>query len=231
METIFSFLTEAMHGSFFLAVLASFAWGIMSIILSPCHLSSIPLIIGYISSGGTITTKKSISYSLLFAIGILVTIAGIGIITASMGRLMGDLGQIGNGIVALVFFIVGFYLLGFISLPVNGFMIKNPRRGWLGALILGLIFGLGLGPCTFAYFAPVLGIVFGIASKSWISALIIIFAFAIGHCLVIVVAGSLTTLVNRYAKWFSKKNASGIIQKAAGVLVILGGIFFVITNL
>ena len=50
MESLFTALTEALYRSFALALLASFAWGILSILLSPCHLSSIPLIIGFLTA-------------------------------------------------------------------------------------------------------------------------------------------------------------------------------------
>ena len=50
MESLFTSLTEALYGSYSLALLAAFVWGILSILLSPCHLSSIPLIIGFLTA-------------------------------------------------------------------------------------------------------------------------------------------------------------------------------------
>ncbi len=99
-ESLFTFLYEAMMGTFWIAVMASFVWGILSIILSPCHLSSIPLVVGYISSQGKISVGRTFNISLIFSLGILITIAAIGIITASLGRLMGDVGSVGNYLVA-----------------------------------------------------------------------------------------------------------------------------------
>ena len=106
-ENIFTSLYGAMTGAVWLAVIASFAWGVLSILLSPCHLSSIPVVVGFISSQGKISIGKTFNISLIFSIGILITIAGIGIITASLGRLMGDVGILGNYLVAVIFFIVG----------------------------------------------------------------------------------------------------------------------------
>jgi cytochrome c-type biogenesis protein len=116
-ESLFTALNTALYDNFWISMLASFGWGVLSILLSPCHLSSIPLIVGYINTQGTITMSRTFTISFVFAAGILITIALIGMITASLGRLMGDVGAIGNYLVAGIFFIIGLYLLGVIPLP------------------------------------------------------------------------------------------------------------------
>jgi cytochrome c-type biogenesis protein len=226
-DTIFSGLYEAMTGSTWLAILAAFGWGILSILLSPCHLSSIPLIVGYISSQGKLSIRRTFYISLVFSAGILITIALIGIITASLGRLMGDIGGIGNYIVAGIFFIVGLYLLDVIKLNWNGFGLKQTQsRSLLTVLILGLLFGLALGPCTFAYMAPVLGIVFQTAKTNYFLAMIFLASFGLGHCSVIVGAGTLTGKVQKYLNWSEESRTILWIKRICGVLVILGGIYF-----
>jgi cytochrome c-type biogenesis protein len=157
-ETIFTWLSEALYENTGLALFASFGWGVLSILLSPCHLSSIPLIIGYISSRGKLSGKKIFLISLVFSVGILITIALIGLITALMGRLLGDIGQYGNYLVAGVFFVVGLYLMDIIKLPWDAMTLSGTKAtGLWAALVLGLLFGIGLGPCTFAFMAPILG--------------------------------------------------------------------------
>ncbi len=227
-DTIFTVLYDAMTGSVWIAVLASFGWGVLSILLSPCHLSSIPLIVGYISSQGKISTSRTFNISLVFSLGILTTIAVIGFITASLGRLMGDIGNIGNYLVAVVFFIVGLYLLDIIKLNWNSFGInKSKQQGLIAALILGLLFGLALGPCTFAYMAPVLGVVFETAQTNYLLAIIFLLAFAVGHCGVIVAAGTLTNQVQKYLNWTEDSKTLSIVKKICGLLVILGGIYLI----
>ena len=108
MESLFSSLTRAVEGTPAIALGAALIWGILSILLSPCHLASIPLIVGFIDDQGKTSTRRALLISLLFSLGILVTIAAIGAITAAAGRMMGDLGAYANYVVALVFFYVGF---------------------------------------------------------------------------------------------------------------------------
>jgi cytochrome c-type biogenesis protein len=229
-DSLFNFLSSALTGNPYNAVFASFGWGIVSVLLSPCHLSSIPLVIGFINSQGEISLKKTFIISLVFGIGILITIALIGVITAIAGRLMGDVGVIGNYIVAIVFFIIGLYLMDIIKLPWEGAGVKTTKqKGVLAALIIGLMFGIGLGPCTFAYMAPVLGVVFQVAKTNIIYSVILLLAFGIGHILVIVMAGTLTKKVQQYLNWTEKSKATTYIKRICGVLVILGG-FYMIYN-
>ncbi len=231
-ENIFNTLSTALYDNFWIAAFASFGWGVLSILLSPCHLSSIPLVIGYITSQGKISLKRTFYISLIFAIGILITIAAIGIITASLGRLMGDVGTIGNYIVAGIFFLVGLYLLDIIKLDWNAAGLRRTNsKGLFAALILGLLFGIALGPCTFAYMAPVLGIVFQTAQTSFASASVLLLAFGLGHCSIIVGAGTLTNKVQKYLNWSEESKTILWIKRICGVLVILGGVYLIYTTL
>lgn len=229
-KEIFTVLSTALYDNFWIALLASLGWGVLSILLSPCHLSSIPLVVGYISSQGKISLKRTFYISLIFAIGILITIAAIGVITASLGRLMGDVGAIGNYLVAGIFFLVGLYLLDIIKIDWNTAGLRQTKsKGLVAALILGLLFGIALGPCTFAYMAPVLGIVFQTAQTSFTSASMLLLAFGIGHCSVIVGAGTLSKKVQQYLNWSEESKTILWIKRICGVLVILGGVYLILT--
>lgn len=225
---LLEWLSGAMQAAPSLALLAAFIWGILSIVLSPCHLASIPLIIGFINEQGRISVAKAFRLSFMFAFGILITIGVIGAITAAMGRMMGDIGSWGNYLVAVIFFVFGLYLLDVIHMPWEG---SGPRfiqrKGYLAALIMGLIFGVALGPCTFAYMAPMLGVVFSVASTNIVYAISLLLAFGVGHCLIIVLAGTLTEEVQKYLKWTEKSKAAGVLRKVCGVLVILGGLYLI----
>jgi cytochrome c-type biogenesis protein len=227
-DSIFNTLSEFLYQSYWLAVLSAFAWGILSILLSPCHLSSIPLIVGFLSSQGKITLRRTFNISLVFALGILVSIAIIGGITLAMGRLMGDIGSIGNYLVALVFFAVGLYMLDIIKLPWDGAKLGGTRfKGLPAALVLGIIFGIGLGPCTFAFMAPVLGVVFSVSSTDMLLAVSLLAAFALGHCAVIVLAGTLLEKVQMYLNWTENSKTTKYVKRVCGVLVILGGVYMI----
>jgi len=228
MVKLFSALSQAIEGAPLIAIGASFIWGILSIILSPCHLASIPLIIGYLSNQKDLSTKKAFHLSIIFSIGILASIAIIGGITAAAGRILGDVGIIGNYIVALVFLIFGLNLLGILPLNFPGpGTLKSQRKGYFSVLSLGLVFGLALGPCTFAFMAPMLGIVFSLTAKNLPYGLILLSAFALGHCAVIIAAGTSTRLVQQITKWDEQSKGITIIRKICGILVLLGGFYLI----
>ncbi len=96
--------------------------------------------------------------------------------------------------------------------------------------MLGLIFGIALGPCTFAYMATMLGIVFSMASAQIVLAMSLLAAFAVGHCAVLVLAGTFTEMVQHYLQWSENSKGAVILKKICGVLVILGGVYLIALN-
>ena len=230
MESLFTTLTRAVEGTPALAMAAALAWGILSILLSPCHLASIPLIVGFIDKQGRMTPRRAFTISLLFAVGILITIGGIGAITASAGRMMGDVGRWGNYAVAALFLLAGLYLLDVVKLPLpNAAQPGMQSKGLLAAFVLGLVFGVALGPCTFAYMAPMLGVLFQLASTNPAYGILLLLLYGVGHCGVIVLAGTFTEEVQRYLNWTEKSKGSIVLKKVCGTLVLLGGLYLIYT--
>ncbi|MCC7146453.1 MAG: hypothetical protein IT443_08405 [Phycisphaeraceae bacterium] len=228
MEHLFTTLTRAVESGSILALAAAAIWGVLSIVLSPCHLASIPLIVGFVNGQGRVSTWRAFSLSSLFALGILITIAMIGAVTAAAGRLMGDLGPYANYVVAAIFFWVGLHLLGVISLPWNGpGQVNFQRRGLLAAWLLGLIFGTALGPCTFAYLAPMLAVSFQVAGSRPVFAVLLLALYGVGHCAVIVAAGTCTELIQHYLNWNERSQGGAVLRRVCGVLVLSGGVYLI----
>lgn len=227
MQRLFIALTQAVEGTPLIALSASLVWGILSIILSPCHLASIPLIVGFISEQGKISTRKAFRLSFIFAAGIFVTIAVIGTITALLGRIAGDVGRWGNYLVAAVLIFVGLYLLELVKFPglrgMNQPVFK--QKGLLAAFLLGLLFGVAVGPCTFAYMAPMLAVTFRISGTQFLYGISLLLMYAVGHCAVIVTAGMLAEFVESYLHWNERSKTSSAIKKICGILVIMAGLY------
>ncbi len=228
--TLFTWLGNTLNASPLIALLGAVVWGILSILLSPCHLASIPLIIGFIDGQGRISTKRAFWIATLFSFGILITIALIGALTALLGRIAGDVGPWGNYLVAAVFVVVGLHLMDLISLPFLG-QAGQPdfqKKGLLAAFILGLVFGVALGPCTFAFMAPVLGAAFRLGSTQPAMAAGLVALYAMGHVSVIILAGTFTEMLQHYLDWNEKSKGAVIVKKICGGLVLLGGIYMLL---
>lgn len=228
MEALFITLTQAVTGTPLVALAAAFAWGVLSVVLSPCHLASIPLIVGFIDGQGRMTNRRAFIISNLFAFGILITIVLIGVVTAAAGRMLGDLGAWANWFVAAIFFLVGLHLLDVIPMPWSGpGQVGMARKGMLAAFILGLVFGVALGPCTFAYMAPILGVAFSLAADNLLYGTSLLLLYGLGHCTVIVLAGTFTEVIQHYLDWNEKSQGALILKKICGILVMLGGVWLI----
>ena len=230
MAAVFSALSRAVGGSPAIALGAAFAWGLLSVLLSPCHLASIPLIVGFMSEQKGLTVGRAFRTALLFSLGVLASIALLGAITAALGRMLGNVGGWANYLVAAVFFLMGLHLLDVIPLPTGGAAgMRTARRGYLAALVVGFVYGVALGPCTFAYMAPVLAVAFKEGATAPIFAGGLFTAFGLGHCAVITAAGTSVTKVQRYLNWSEDSRAMQIGRRVCGALVLAGGLYFIYT--
>ncbi len=223
-EQLFTSLNHAIAGAPLIALCAAAGWGVLSILLSPCHLASIPLIVGFIDGQGQMSTRRAFLISNLFAVGILLSIALIGLLTALAGRMLGDIGAYGNWLVAGIFLLFGLHLWGVIPMPWSGpAQVGMTKKGLLAAFLLGAVFGIALGPCTFAFMAPVLGMAFAEAAESTLYAALLMLAYGVGHCAVIVFAGTFTEKVQQYLNWNERSQGTLWIKRVCGTLVIAAG--------
>jgi cytochrome c-type biogenesis protein len=228
LETLFTWVTQLLYGHPLVGLFGAFIWGILSILLSPCHLAGIPLIVGFVSQQETLTTRKALRISLAFALGILATIGLIGVITSLLGRMLGDIGRWSNYLVAGIFVLVGLHLLGVLKFDLPGATnAKASGKGAWAGFLLGLVFGLALGPCTFAYMAPILAIVLAKSSTSLIYGVPLLLAYGIGHCAVIVFAGTFTRVIENYLRWNENSRALGVVKKTCGILLIVAAAYMI----
>ena len=222
---------RAFEASAALALPAAFLWGVLSVILSPCHLSSIPLVVAYMSGGAELPTgRRAVTLSASFAVGILGSIAVIGAVTVAAGRMAGDVGPWVTYALAGIFFAVGLNLLGVLPLPSWSTLPAGmSRKGPAGALILGLVFGTALGPCTFAFMAPLLGLAFRAGADRAAYGVLLVLLYGLGHAVAIVAAGASAQNVQRWLSWKAGARAALLVKGGAGVAVIAGGIYFLYT--
>lgn len=205
---------------------AALLWGIMSVALSPCHMGSIPLIVGFINNGQKASRARAFRLSLLFALGLLVTLAILGSIAALAGTLFGRVGLIPRLAVALFLVLCGLWLMDVPPLSRISFSSNAAptKRGALGALSLGLVYGVILGPCSFAFLAPMLGIVATAGSGNLSFGIGLMVAFAIGHCAAIVAAGTFGDAVRAFLSKRGSGAAATWFKRACGAVVVVAGI-------
>ncbi|GAB6060815.1 cytochrome c biogenesis CcdA family protein [Desulfonatronum parangueonense] len=210
-----------------IAMAGSFLWGMVSVFFSPCHLASIPLIVGYVAGQNKlIEGRAAAGYAALFSFGLFVTIALVGIVTALLGRMLGDIGPWWTILVGLVLIWVALDMLGVSRCSMStGLMSKLKVSGLSGALILGLAYGVLSGSCTFGFIAPILAII--TIQEQFANGILLIVLFGIGHCIPIVIAGSSTALVRRILESRSMATGGLWFKRGAGTLIGLLGLYFI----
>ena len=226
MTELLTALARTLDGQPGFALMGAFLWGVASILLSPCHLASVPLVVAYTGRGGALTSPRAGALATVFALGILVTVAGVGALSVVAGRMLSALGGVTNYLVAALLFVVGLELLGAWPFRWSGLpRADTTRRGLGGAFLFGLAFGTALGPCTFAFLAPVIGLTMQTASARPVFAMLLMLAYAAGHCGVLALAGASGPLLARYAA--SGGRGVSVLRHACGVLVLAGGLYLV----
>ncbi len=231
MDSLLLAVNQWMGGGLLLAALGCFLWGLASVLLSPCHLASIPLIVGYVAGQETaLQPRRAALYAAAFAFGLFATIAAIGVACAALGRMLGDVGPYWTVPVGLVLLWVALDMLGVARCSLGGGAISRLRvRGLSGALLLGLAYGVLSGSCTFGFIAPILAIVTVQGDIARGSLLMVL--FGLGHALPIALAGSSTALVGRILARSEYQRGGLVFRRLAGGLVALLGAWFVLQPL
>jgi cytochrome c-type biogenesis protein len=209
-----------------IALLGCFAWGIVSVMFSPCHLASIPLIVAYVAGQEiAVDPKRAGLYAGAFTTGLFVTIALIGMICAWLGRMLGDVGPWWQVQIGAMLIWVAMGMLGVQACKISGSMFYRMNlRGIRGALVLGLAYGILSGSCTFGFIAPILAVV--TIQQEWAAGSVMMLFFALGHCLPVVIAGSSTAMVRKLMENRAWLDAGNWFRRGAGVIIGLMGVYF-----
>jgi len=210
----------------YIAALGCFVWGIISVLFSPCHLASIPLVVAYVGGQDQIIKgRQAAVYAVLFSVGLFLTVTLVGIICAILGRMFGDIGPYWTIAVGVILLWVATDMLGIAKCSMPGSMMgKFQVKGVWGAFLLGLTYGVLSGSCTFGFIAPILAII--TVQKEVTTGIILILLFAIGHCLPIAIAGSSAATVKKLMANSAFVQSSTWFRKGAGAVIAGLGCYF-----
>ena len=208
-----------------LAFGAVFLAGVLSS-ASPCVLATIPLVVGFVGGYADGDRWKAFRYSLTFTLGLSLTFTAFGAAAGILGTMFGTVGgwwYIVAGIVALL---MGGQMMGFyeISLPIKR-DFKPKQGGVIGSFILGLFFGIVSSPCA----TPVLVVILTyVATKGQVLyGIALLFAYAIGHCLLMLAAGTFTGFIEAFVKAKGIVNFSTWTKRCGGLVVAVVGAYLI----
>ncbi len=227
MEGLFNYIGELVQGQGWLAFPGCFVGGVISS-SSPCVLAMIPLVIGYVGGYAEGSQKKAVQYSLMFTLGLTITFTILGIIAGAMGRLFGDVGGFWYYVLPLVAILLGLYLLFSDKLNFGVGLSQRflPKtRALVGALLIGLFFGIVASPCA----TPVLAVVltFAATKQEILYSGGLLLAYALGHWVLVLGAGISAGFAQKVLASRGISNFSAYSKKVGGVVLIGVGIYFI----
>lgn len=207
-------IAEAIGNNMWLTPLLALVAGILTS-FTPCSLSSVPLIIGYVGGTKEKNTKKAFMYSLVFALGTAVTFIMLGVIATSAGKLMGTSSKTWFIILGVLMLLMALQTYGVYDfIPSVNLLSKSKKRGFAGAFIAGILGGIFSSPCSTPVLIALLAIVAGKGNLIW--GIILMLLYSIGHSTLVIIAGTSIGFVQ-------KLNGNDKYQKAGTILKIIMG--------
>lgn len=226
-----SSIFNAMYSSGALKYFGAFLWGIASVLLSPCGISTVPLVVGYVANSDSPSHWRAFKISCAFCLGIVMNLLLIGFITSSIGLLLGGYERFLTLITSAVFVIMGLHMLGvirvkFLAMGAGGKGTESQTMK--GAVVLGIVSGLAVGPCSIAYVSPLLSLAMSQAAGGMFAPVMLVVCYALGHSTVLVCAGTFSQIFSDFLN--SDKDsltywAVKIVNVLCGIALICGGVY------
>lgn len=217
-------LSSAIEANIWLAPLIALLAGVLTS-LTPCSLSSIPLVIGYVGGTGAKDTKKAFSLSLIFAIGMAVTFTALGTAASLLGQLIqgsgGSIWYIILGILMLLMALQTWEIINFI--PSTYALSKNKRRGYIGAFIAGILGGFFSSPCATPVLVVLLAMV-AIEGRLFFGILLLLI-YSVGHSFLVLIAGTSLGFVKRLSSSEKYGKISTLLKIIMGTAIMLIGLY------
>jgi cytochrome c-type biogenesis protein len=228
MDDILLIITEWLTSGPAIALPAAFLWGMVSVLLSPCHIASIPLMIAYVAGQKIIPPPRlAARFAILFVCGLFLTIMAVGLSCAAAGRMLGDVGPWWQVAVGLLLLWVAWSLFRPPQCSATGTVLARFQfQGAKGAFLLGLAYGLLSGVCTFGFIAPILGII-TLQEEIAIGAAMLVL-FGIGHCLPLAVCGIFSARTMELLHGHAGQRVVATMRKLAAVVIAGLGIYFLL---
>jgi cytochrome c biogenesis protein CcdA len=218
MESILANFGQLLTQNLWLAFVMALVAGLISS-FSPCVLSAIPLVIGYVGGYAGDNPKTALKYSLLFCAGLAATFTALGVVSAVLGRLMMGAGGWWFILLGLIMTATGLQMLGILNFMPQVCGVPGRGKGLLGAFLLGILGGALSSPCA----TPVLvAILTFVAVKGNLMLGVGLLAFySIGHCALLLIAGTSVGFVQNVASSSGAARWGRILKLFFGIFIII----------
>lgn len=223
MTEILESLSKMIIESGWLAPLLALVAGILTS-FTPCSLSSIPLVIGYVGGTGHRDTKKAFWLSVAFASGSAVTFTVLGVTASLAGRLIGTSATWWYLILGILMILMALQTWGVYEIIPSSYLIsKNTKKGFIGAFLAGILGGVFSSPCSTPVLIALLAIVAGKGNILW--GVLLLLLYSLGHGMLAIIAGTSVGLVQKLSASKKYGRASTVLKIIMGTLILIIGLY------
>ena len=212
-------LGNAIAANIWLAPVLALLAGVLTA-FTPCSLSSVPLVIGYVGGYAGNDAKKAFKYSLVFCAGMAVTFTVLGTLASLLGRLMQFGGTWWYIILGILMVLMALQTWEIISvIPQSGAMNNNTKKGYLGAGIAGLLGGLFASPCATPVLIVLLAMVAEKGNLFW--GVVLLLLYSAGHSVLILIAGTSVGFVKKLSSSQKYGKYNRVFKIVMGSIILL----------
>lgn len=219
MDSLLDTLSEIIKNNFWIAPIISLIAGVLTS-FTPCSLSSVPLVIGYVGGTDSKEPQKAFKLSLIFVLGSAVTFTSLGVIATMFGKMLRLAGDWWYLVLSGLLILMVLQLWEIINvIPQNNILTKNKKRGFVGAFIAGILAGLFASPCS----TPVLIVLLAIVSAkgSLIYGILLLLLYSIGHSILVILAGTSIGFVKKTKQSTRYEKINNAIKIVLGILILV----------
>lgn len=220
LEQLSENLANIVQNNPWLAPAAAFAGGLLTA-ANPCVLAMVPLMIGYVAGQENHNIGRSFLLSLTFSIGLTMMFAVLFLATWAASSVLKA--SWWTYVAAGACLLMGLHLVGLLRFHIPAPAGMQPKqKGFIGALLLGLLFGLVSMPCA----GPVLLALLSIMPlKGAAFGAILLVAYSLGHCGLVLAGGTSIGLVQRLADSRGWNRGADVLRRFAGLLILIVGVY------
>ena len=223
MDGVLDGLADLIRQNTYIAPLLALLAGILTSV-TPCSLSGIPLVVGYVGGSGRAEPKRALRLSLTFALGSAITFTALAVVASMAGRLIGTSAKWWYLILGVLMVLMALQTWEIFEIIPSSYLIsRNTKRGYLGALIAGALGGIFSSPCSTPVLIALLAIVAGQGSVLW--GILLLLLYSVGHGILAVVAGTSVGFVQKLTKSRKYVRTSRVIKTVMGAAILGIGLY------
>ena len=224
------------HGLTFSVLFFSLFMGLISF-ASPCILPLIPSYVSYITGisydelvdreSRSKNLNRTLLHSLAFVLGFTVIFVLLGATASLAGNVLSqhlDAIRIVGGVLVII---MGVFVMDVVNIPFlqreARLQFKNRPAGYVGTLLVGMIFGAGWTPCTGPFLGSVLALAMETATLGRGMALLTLYSLGLGIPFILsaLAISAFLSSFNKLKRHFrAVKITSGVVLIIMGILLI-----------